>query len=196
MVVFTYIAAGIILLGVCIFVHELGHLLGGKMVGIKAKTFSMGYGKGIHKENDRRHDLPDRADPLRRVLPVLRRGPLRGAHGQGVRVSLRALHCGGSSPWRWGRSSTSFFGIIIFFVMNLVGYYKDTNRVHIPESLHDGQARFAGLRGRYQERRPDREDRRQGDRELLRHPGRGPLQRGRAGSTSRWSATGSRCSSE
>ena len=50
MVVFTYIAAGIILLGVCIFVHELGHLLGGKLVGIKAKTFSIGYGKGIIKK--------------------------------------------------------------------------------------------------------------------------------------------------
>ncbi len=46
-----YVAAGIVLLGLCIFVHELGHLLGGKMVGIKAKTFSIGMGKGIIKKN-------------------------------------------------------------------------------------------------------------------------------------------------
>ena len=45
-----YIAAGILLLGLCVFVHELGHLLGGKMVGIKAKTFSIGMGKGIIKK--------------------------------------------------------------------------------------------------------------------------------------------------
>ena len=50
MVLFTYIAAGIVLLGVCIFVHELGHLLGGMLVGIKAKTFSIGFGKGIIKK--------------------------------------------------------------------------------------------------------------------------------------------------
>jgi membrane-associated protease RseP (regulator of RpoE activity) len=31
-------------------VHELGHLLGGKMVGIKARVFSMGYGKGVLKK--------------------------------------------------------------------------------------------------------------------------------------------------
>jgi regulator of sigma E protease len=42
--------AAIVLLGFCIFVHELGHLLGGMMVGIKAKVFSMGYGKGIIKK--------------------------------------------------------------------------------------------------------------------------------------------------
>ena len=50
MVVFTYIIAAIVLLGFCIFVHELGHLLGGMMVGIKAKVFSLGYGKGILKK--------------------------------------------------------------------------------------------------------------------------------------------------
>lgn len=48
MVIVTYILAAVILLGLCIFVHELGHLLGGKIVGIKAKVFSIGYGKGIH----------------------------------------------------------------------------------------------------------------------------------------------------
>ena len=50
MVILTYIIAAGILLGLCIFIHELGHLIGGKMVGIKAKTFSIGYGKGILKK--------------------------------------------------------------------------------------------------------------------------------------------------
>src|SRR4030042_5933173 len=50
MMIFTYILSAVILLGLCIFVHELGHLLGGKLVGIKAKVFSMGYGKGILKK--------------------------------------------------------------------------------------------------------------------------------------------------
>jgi len=39
MVYLTYIIAGVYILGVCIFIHELGHLLAGKMVGIKARPF-------------------------------------------------------------------------------------------------------------------------------------------------------------
>jgi len=50
MMTFTYIIAAVVLLGLCIFVHELGHLLGGRMVGIKAKIFSIGYGKGFFKK--------------------------------------------------------------------------------------------------------------------------------------------------
>lgn len=46
----VFILGGIILLGVCIVIHELGHLLAGKLVGIKAQTFSIGYGKGIWKK--------------------------------------------------------------------------------------------------------------------------------------------------
>ena len=47
MVALTYIVATLVLLGLCIYVHELGHLLGGKLVGIKARTFSLGFGNGI-----------------------------------------------------------------------------------------------------------------------------------------------------
>lgn len=38
------------MLGVCIIVHELGHLIGGKLVGVKAEIFSVGYGRGIWKK--------------------------------------------------------------------------------------------------------------------------------------------------
>ena len=45
-----YALPAVILLGCCVFVHELGHLLGGKLVGIKAKVFSIGFGKAIIKK--------------------------------------------------------------------------------------------------------------------------------------------------
>lgn len=45
----VFILGGVILLGVCIVIHELGHLLAGKMVGVRAQTFSVGYGKGVWK---------------------------------------------------------------------------------------------------------------------------------------------------
>ena len=40
---------GAFLLGVCIFIHELGHYLLGRAVGIRAEIFSIGYGRGIWK---------------------------------------------------------------------------------------------------------------------------------------------------
>lgn len=47
---FILILGGILLLGVTIVIHELGHLLLGKLVGIQAEIFSIGYGKGIWKK--------------------------------------------------------------------------------------------------------------------------------------------------
>lgn len=45
-----FILGGALMLGVCIIIHELGHLLGGKLVGVKAEIFSVGYGRGIWKK--------------------------------------------------------------------------------------------------------------------------------------------------
>ncbi len=93
---------GAFLLGVCIFIHELGHFLLGRAVGIRAEIFSIGYGRGIWKrkigdttwqitaiplggyvkfyEDDYRDGTPTpggflSAHPLRRIIPVLG-GPL------------------------------------------------------------------------------------------------------------------------
>ena len=149
MVTLTYILAAVILLGLCIFVHELGHLLGGKMVGIKAEVFSIGYGKGFIKKkrgdttyqitlipfggyckfygedpNEERQGKPYEflsAPPLKRVVTVLM-GPLFNL----------------------------FFGIILFFVMNIYGYPVETNKIYIPDYLTKGEyvspAYEAGLR--------------------------------------------------
>ncbi len=46
----VFILGGALMLGVCIFIHELGHFLFGKLVGVKAEVFSMGYGRGIWKK--------------------------------------------------------------------------------------------------------------------------------------------------
>lgn len=39
--------AAIFLLGICIFFHELGHFLLGKLLGIRPKVFSIGYGRPL-----------------------------------------------------------------------------------------------------------------------------------------------------
>ena len=44
------ILGAVFMLAICIFIHELGHLLCGMVVGVEAKIFSIGYGKGIWKK--------------------------------------------------------------------------------------------------------------------------------------------------
>lgn len=46
----VFILGGALMLGVCIFIHELGHYLLGLAVGVKARIFSIGYGRGIWKK--------------------------------------------------------------------------------------------------------------------------------------------------
>ncbi len=41
------IVYGLVTLGILVFVHELGHFIAGKAVGIRVTTFSIGFGRGI-----------------------------------------------------------------------------------------------------------------------------------------------------
>lgn len=144
-----YVAAGIFLLGVCIFVHELGHLLGGKMVGIKARVFSIGFGKGIIKKTV--------GDTTYQIAPI----PLGGycqfyGEDPSEERAGKEYEFLSAAPWRrivtvaMGPLFNLFFGILIFLVMNMVGYSKETNRVSIPDHLRQGKrvspAYEAGIR--------------------------------------------------
>ncbi|HMX57125.1 MAG TPA: site-2 protease family protein [Leptospiraceae bacterium] len=44
------ILGGALMLGICVFIHELGHYTMGRLVGVKAEIFSIGYGRGIWKK--------------------------------------------------------------------------------------------------------------------------------------------------
>ena len=45
-----FILGGALMLGLCIFIHELGHYSFGRLLGVKAEIFSIGYGKGRWKK--------------------------------------------------------------------------------------------------------------------------------------------------
>jgi regulator of sigma E protease len=51
---FVMILAGLVVLGVVVFVHELGHFLVARWCGVTVKTFSIGFGKEIYGFNDRK----------------------------------------------------------------------------------------------------------------------------------------------
>src|SRR5512137_903663 len=114
-----YIAAGIALLGLCIFVHELGHLLGGKMVGIKAKVFSIGYGRGIIKKKigDTTYQLAP--FPLGGYCQFYGEDPSEERTGQTFEF-LSATPLRRIVTVAMGPLFNLLFGIIIFFVMGIV----------------------------------------------------------------------------
>jgi regulator of sigma E protease len=149
MITITYILAAVILLGLCIFIHELGHLLGGKMVGIKAKVFSIGYGKGILKKQI--------GDTTYQITPI----PFGGycqfyGEDPAEKREGKEYEFLSASPMRrvvtvvMGPLFNLFFGVALFLTMNLIGYSTETNQITIPEYFSKGDyispAYSAGLR--------------------------------------------------
>jgi regulator of sigma E protease len=50
---FDYIVPFIVVLGVLVFIHELGHYLAARMVGVHVEVFSIGFGRAITSWTDR-----------------------------------------------------------------------------------------------------------------------------------------------
>jgi regulator of sigma E protease len=145
----TYIFGAIVLLGLCIFVHELGHLLGGKMVGIKAKIFSMGYGKGFWKKTYGDTTYQITLIPFGGYCQFYGEDPSEARSGQGFEF-LSAHPLKRIVTVIMGPVFNLIFGIILFYIMNLAGYTKETNRIMIPSEITTGNyvspAYQAGMR--------------------------------------------------
>jgi regulator of sigma E protease len=149
MMILTYIIAAVVLLGLCIFVHELGHLLGGRMVGIKAKVFSMGYGRGILKKQFGDTTYQVTLIPFGGYCQFYGEDPSEERSGKEYEFLSAA-------PWRrivtvaMGPLFNLIFGVLLFFAMNMTGYTKETNRIFIPEEYRSGEhvsvAYQAGMR--------------------------------------------------
>lgn len=149
MMTLTYIMGAFILLGLCIFVHELGHLLGGKMVGIKARIFSMGYGKGVLRKKIGDTTYQVTLIPLGGYCQFYGEDPTEQRSGEGYEF-LSAHPVKRIITVAMGPIFNLIFGIILFYTMNLVGYSKETSRIMIPAEMSSGQyvspAYNAGLR--------------------------------------------------
>lgn len=149
MMTLTYILGALVLLGLCIFVHELGHLLGGKMVGIKARVFSMGYGKGVLKKKIGDTTYQVTLIPLGGYCQFYGDDPSEKRTGEGFEF-LSAHPLKRIVTVVMGPVFNLIFGIVLFYMMNLVGYTKETSRIMIPPEMTSGQyvspAYAAGLR--------------------------------------------------
>ena len=131
-----YVIPALILLGCCVFVHELGHLLGGRLVGIRAKVFSIGFGKPILKKK-----IGDTVYQIA-VVPFGGYCAFEGEDAAKERKGEKDEFFS-ASPWRrlvaviMGPLFNLIFGIILFFVMNMSGYLTETNRIIIPQFFKD-----------------------------------------------------------
>ncbi|TAL31764.1 MAG: RIP metalloprotease RseP [Spirochaetes bacterium] len=137
MATLTYILAAVVLLGLCIFVHELGHLLGGRLVGIRARIFSIGYGKGILKKEIGGTTYQVTLIPLGGYCAFYGEDPSEERKGEAYEF-LSAPPLRRIVPVVMGPLFNLFFGIVLFFVMNMAGYSVETNRVIIPEEFKSG----------------------------------------------------------
>ena len=149
MITLTYILSAVILLGLCIFVHELGHLLGGKMVGIKAEVFSIGYGKGILKKKFGDTTYQITLIPFGGYCKFYGEDPSEERKGESHEF-LTAHPLKRIVVVIMGPLFNLFFGILLFFTMNLIGYSTETNKIYIPEFVKSGDyispAHNAGMR--------------------------------------------------
>jgi regulator of sigma E protease len=138
MMTLTYIFGAVVLLGLCIFVHELGHLLGGKMVGIKAKVFSMGYGKGFWKKQYGDTTYQITLIPFGGYCQFYGEDPGESKTGEGFEF-LSAHPLKRIVTVAMGPIFNLIFGIILFYIMNLTGYAKETNKILIPAEMTAGE---------------------------------------------------------
>ena len=141
----TTILAIAFLLGICIFVHELGHFLIGKMVGVQPRIFSIGYGRGIFFKKKGKTIYQITAIPL---------GGYVQFYGDDITKSHENVKKGdffSVGPWRrmalafGGPFFSLMFGFILIFILILTGWRPATNEIRLFDETNNTPAYRAGL---------------------------------------------------
>ncbi|MDH4199512.1 MAG: site-2 protease family protein [Spirochaetia bacterium] len=142
----TTILAVAFLLGICIFVHELGHFLIGKTVGVQPRIFSIGYGRGIFFKKIGKTIYQITAIPLGGYVQFYG-DDLTKKHAKIKKGDFFSV-----GPWRrmalafGGPFFSLMFGFILIFILLLTGWRPATNKINIAESSQENPAYTAGLR--------------------------------------------------
>jgi regulator of sigma E protease len=139
------ILGAVLMLGVSIFIHELGHLLCGMLVGVKARIFSIGYGKGIWKKRIGETTYQITGFPLGGY--VMFKGDqygkkLKGKSGELLSTPpLKRI-----VPVIGGPLFNLIMGFVLFFILALLGDTPPSNKIFIDPSYDFMPAFRAGLR--------------------------------------------------
>jgi len=139
------ILGAVLMIGVSIFIHELGHLLCGMLVGVKARIFSIGYGTGIWKKRIGETTYQITGFPLGGY--VMFKGDqygkkLKGKSGELLSTPpLKRI-----VPVIGGPLFNLIMGFVIFFILALLGDTPPSNKIFIDPSYDFMPAFKAGLR--------------------------------------------------
>ena len=133
-IVFVQILAALFLLGFCVFFHELGHYLVGRLVGVKARIFSIGYGKGYLKKTIGGTTYQITAIPL---------GGYVQFYGDDIMKKYDKVKKGdffSVGPWKriliamGGPFFSVLLGLIVIFILVSSGWQPITNQVKLSDS--------------------------------------------------------------
>lgn len=130
---FLPILAGILLLGVCVFFHELGHFLIGKLAGVRPRVFSIGYGRGLLFKRRKGTIYQITAIPL---------GGYVQFYGDDPSDQTRKMRKGdffSVGPWRrialafGGPLFSILLGFVIVFILLQTGYRPMDNIIRVDQ---------------------------------------------------------------
>ncbi|WCL48730.1 site-2 protease family protein [Leptospira sp. GIMC2001] len=140
------ILGAVMMLAVSIFIHELGHLLCGMLVGVKARIFSMGYGRGIWKKKIGETTYQITAIPLGGY--VMFKGDeygrkLKGEPGELLSTPpLKRM-----IPVLGGPFANLVLGFLLLFLLEMTGDNAPGNKIFIDPSIESiSQAYKSGLK--------------------------------------------------
>jgi regulator of sigma E protease len=127
---FYYIVPFVILLGVLIFVHELGHFLVARWCGVKVEVFSLGFGKKIfqYKKGDTNYCIS--VIPFGGYVKMFGEQP-----GEEISASDRKVSFTHKTVWQRiavvaaGPLMNFFFAIVVFMLISFLGEEAPVSRL-------------------------------------------------------------------
>ncbi|MFN7906165.1 MAG: RIP metalloprotease RseP [Pseudobdellovibrionaceae bacterium] len=129
-VAFYYVIPFVVLLGVLIFVHELGHFLVARWCGVKVEVFSLGFGKKIfqYKRGDTNYCIS--MIPFGGYVKMFGEQP-----GEEISASDRKVSFTHKSVWQRiaivsaGPLMNFFFAIFVFMIISTLGEEAPVARI-------------------------------------------------------------------
>jgi regulator of sigma E protease len=129
-VAFYYVIPFVVLLGVLIFVHELGHFLVARWCGVKVEVFSLGFGKKIfqYKRGDTNYCIS--MIPFGGYVKMFGEQP-----GEEISASDRRVSFTHKSVWQRiaivsaGPLMNFFFAIFVFMIISTLGEEAPVARI-------------------------------------------------------------------